>query len=174
MPKFVEYPKEGHEVHTESIASWEEKYIAYQTLTEECRRVLPFRYFCETQYRGKSRGFQRIPYHNFELRNSIGIITLPCFDGTSKFTMSSSIQKIDTYFQLNPMAEKDAIKLVELNLHGVANDWWFHGMKTLGHRQVVTYEEFTRRLVERFDRRVPDIYFHELAHIRQVKNLKKW
>ena len=129
-----------------TIASWEDKFVAYQTFSEECKRVLPFRYFCENNYGGNSRWFQRIPYHNFELRNSIGIITLPCFDGTSKFTVSSLIQKIDTYFQLNPMAKKDDIKLVELHLDGVANDWWFHGMKTLGHDQVVTYEEFTQRL----------------------------
>ena len=45
---------------------------------------------------------------------------------------------------------------------------WFHGMKTLGHDQVVTYKEFTRKLTERFDRRDPDISFRDLAHIRQV------
>ena len=41
-------------------------------------------------------------------------------------------------------------------------------MKTLGHEQVVTYEEFIRKLTERFDRRDPDISFQDLAHIRQV------
>ena len=41
-------------------------------------------------------------------------------------------------------------------------------MNTLGHDQVVTYEEFTRILAERFDQRYPDIYFHDLEHIRQV------
>ena len=84
-----------------------------------------------------------MPYHKFELRNAIGRITLHYFDGTSKCTVSSWIQKLDTYFKLNPMAEKDAIKLASLHLDGEANDWWFHGMKTLGHDQVVTYEEFT-------------------------------
>ena len=75
---------------------------------------------------------------------------------------------MDTYFQLNPMAERDAIKLAALHLDGEAIDWWFHGMKTLGHDQVITYEEFTRKLIERFDRRDPDISFRDLAHIRQV------
>ena len=47
MPKFREYPKEDHEVHTKSVASWEEKYVAYQNLREECRRILPFKVFFE-------------------------------------------------------------------------------------------------------------------------------
>ena len=71
-------------------------------------------------------------------------------------------------FSTEPMAERGAIKLVPLHLDGEAIDWWFHGMKTLGHDQVLTYEEFTRKLTERFDRRDLDISFWFLAHIRQV------
>ena len=41
-------------------------------------------------------------------------------------------------------------------------------MKTLGHDQVFTYEEFIQRLVERFDRRDLDISFLELADAKQV------
>ena len=82
--------------------------------------------------------------------------------------MSSWIQKLDTYFQLNPMAEKNSIKLEALHIDEEANYWWFHGMKSLGHDQVVTYEEFTRRLAEMFDQRYPDISFHELSHIKQL------
>ena len=111
IPKFMECPKEDPKLHTKTIASWEKKFVAYQTLSEECKRVLPFKYFCETQYRGNPRGFQRIPYHNFYLRKSVGGITLPYFDGTSKCTVCSWIQNLDTYFQLNPMEEKDSIKL---------------------------------------------------------------
>ena len=61
------------------------------------------------------------------------------------------------------MEERDSIKLVALHIDGESNDWWFHGMKTLGHDQVVTYEEFTQRLEERFDWRDTGIYFRELA-----------
>ena len=57
------------------------------------------------------------------------------------------------------MAEKDAIKLAALHIYGEANDWWFHGMNTLVLNQVVTYEEFTQILAERFDRRDTDIFF---------------
>ena len=41
-------------------------------------------------------------------------------------------------------------------------------MKTLGHDQVVNYEEFTQRLAKRFDQRDPDISFCELSHIKKV------
>ena len=61
-----------------------------------------------------------------------------------------------------------------LHIDGEAIEWWFHGMKTLGHDQVVTYEEFTRKLIERFDRRDLDISFRDLAHIRQVGNSKAY
>ena len=52
------------------------------------------------------------------------------------------------------MAEVDAIKLATLHL-GEAHDWWYHRMTTLGHAHVITYAEFTRRLVHRFDRKDP-------------------
>ena len=55
-----------------------------------------------------------------------------------------------------------------------AIDWCFHGMNTLGHDQVVTYEEFTRKLTEIFDKIDPDISFRDLAHIRQVGTLEAY
>ena len=51
MPKFVETPKEDHEAQAETIATWEEKFSIYQSLSEECRRALPFQDFCETQFK---------------------------------------------------------------------------------------------------------------------------
>ena len=98
MPKFVEIPNEYHEARAETIATWEEKFSIYQTFSEECRRDLPFRDFYETQYRGQPRGTSRLPYQNYELKNAIGKITLSYFDRTSKSSVSSWIQKMDTYF----------------------------------------------------------------------------
>ena len=120
MPKFVDIPKEDHEAEVETIATWEEKFFVYQSLSEECRRAFPFRYLCETQYRGEPRVTRRMPYQNYELKNAIEKITLPCFDGTSNFLVSYWIQKMDTYFQLNPMEERDSIKLETLHIDGEA------------------------------------------------------
>ena len=77
----------------------------------------------------------------------MGKISLIYFDGSSNFIVISWVQKVDTRFQLNPMGEKEDIKMVALHLDGEANEWWFHGMKTLGHDHVTTYEELTKRLI---------------------------
>ena len=58
--------------------------------------------------------------------------------------------------------------MAALHLEGEAQDWWFHGMATLGHSTVTTYAEFTRRVVERFDRKDPEQHFFELTKLRQT------
>jgi hypothetical protein len=55
-----------------------------------------------------------------------------------------------------------------LHLEGEAQDWWYHGMTTLGHAHIVTYAEFTGRLVHRFDRRDPELSFRDLAQLKQT------
>ena len=78
------------------------------------------------------------------------------------------VEKLDIYFQLNQMSEAEAIKVATLQLDGEAQDWWFHGMVTLGHSTVTTYAEFTRRLIERFDQRDPKQHFVELIRLKQT------
>ena len=41
-------------------------------------------------------------------------------------------------------------------------------MVTLGHSTVTRYAEFTRRLMERFDRRDPEQHFVELTRLKQT------
>ena len=91
---------------------------------------------------------------------------LPTFDGSSNSSARSWVEKLDIYFQLNQMSETEAIKVATLHLDGEAQDWWFHGMVTLGHSTVTTYAEFTRRLMERFDRRDPEQHFVELTRLK--------
>ena len=52
-------------------------------------------------------------------------------------------------------------------MEGDASDWWFHGLKILGHDMVTTYEEFTRILVNRFDIRDPNMSFKDLSQLKQ-------
>ena len=61
-----------------------------------------------------------------------------------------------------------------MHLDGEAQDWWFHGMVTLGHSMVTTYAEFTRRLMERFDRRDPEQHFVELTRLKQIGSLETY
>ena len=93
---------------------------------------------------------------------------MPTFDGSSNSSTKSWVEKLDIYFQLNQMSETEAIKVATLHLDGEAQDWWFHGMVTLGHSMVTTYAEFTRRLMERFDRRDPEQHFVELTRLKQT------
>ena len=91
---------------------------------------------------------------------------LPMFDGSSNSSAKAWVDKLDIYFQLNQMAETEAIKVAALHLDGEAQDWWFHGMVTLGHSIVTAYAEFTWRLIERFDRRDPEENFVELMRLK--------
>ena len=68
----------------------------------------------------------------------ISKVPLPTFDGSSQSSTNTWVQKLDVYFQLNPMVEEDALKIAILHLEGDANEWWFHGLKNLGHDQVKT------------------------------------
>ena len=41
-------------------------------------------------------------------------------------------------------------------------------MVTLGHNTIHSYDEFTQKLIERFDRKDPEIHFRELAQLKQT------
>jgi hypothetical protein len=51
----------------------------------------------------------------------------------AKMTAQAWVQKLDTYLQLNPMREMEAIKFATMYLDGKAHDWWYHGLTTLSH-----------------------------------------
>jgi hypothetical protein len=48
------------------------------------------------------------------------------------------------------------------------HEWWHHGPVTLGHSHITSYKEFTERIMDRFDRRDPEIHFKDLAQLRQI------
>ena len=68
------------------------------------------------------------------------------------------------------MVEEDALKMDILHLEGEAIDWWFHGLRTLGHYNILSYEGFSNALMERFERKDPGLPFKELAQLKQVGN----
>ena len=47
-------------------------------------------------------------------------------------------------------------------------------MRTLGHDQVTIYDEFTRGMIDRFERRDLEISFRELAHVKQTRTPKDY
>ena len=80
---------------------------------------------------------------NFELQHTLEKVTISNFDGGSKCSARSWVQKLDTYFQLHQMKETYAIKLATLHLDGEAHEWWYYGLVTLGHVVVTSYLDFT-------------------------------
>ena len=131
--------------------------------------------------RGGGRFDRRPPHHhqpqpqvNRDLQYVVSKITLPYFDGSDKTSARSWVQNLDNYLSLWPMQEDEAIKFATLHLDGVAHDWWHHGMYTLGHHAVNTYQEFTSRLIEQFDKKEPELYFRKLAQLRQTGSLDSY
>ena len=68
----------------------------------------------------------------------------------------------------------EAINIAALHFEGEAHNWWFHGLSTLGHANVTTYSEFSRRLVERFDRKDPEEPFMSLAKLKKLGNAESY
>jgi len=69
---------------------------------------------------------------NKELKHKLGKLTVAFFDGSEKISARAWLQKLETYFVLNPMKEKDAVQFATLHLEGEAYEWWYHGHTTLG------------------------------------------
>lgn len=64
------------------------------------------------------------------------------------------VHQLQTYLVLNPsMTEEEAINFASLHFDGDALEWWHHGMSSEGHGSITSFEEFTRQLVKRFDRK---------------------
>ena len=61
----------------------------------------------------------------------------------------------------------EAISFATLHLEGEAHEWWYHGLVTLGHSRITSNREFTDRLMDRFGRKDLEIYFRDLAQLRQ-------
>ena len=125
-------------------------FAEYQAYGQEFRDALSFRDFVQLQQDSRPcdhhRGYRH--YHDRDTHCTASRFHLPTFDGSSNSSAKSWVEKLDIYFQLNQMSETEAIKVATLHLDGEAQDWWFHGLVTLGHSTVTTYAKFTKRLME--------------------------
>ena len=119
-------------------------FAKYQSCGREFDEALTFHDFCQLkkdiQPRNQIRGGRYT--HDGDMQCIVGRLFLPTFDGSSKCSTKAWVEKIDIYFQINQMAEREAIKVAALHLEGEAHGWWFHGMDTLGHSTMTAYVEF--------------------------------
>ena len=58
--------------------------------------------------------------------------------------------KLDAFFVLHPIVEREVVEIAALQLEGEANIWWF---SHLSHAQVTTYVDFTQRMIKKFDKK---------------------
>jgi hypothetical protein len=101
-----------------------------------------------------------------------GKLNIPTFDRSSRCSTQAWVQKLDTYFKLNPMTESEAIIFTTLHMEGEAHEWWYHGLVTLGHNHITSYLKFTKRLMERFDRRDSKLHFRDLTQLKQTGSIE--
>ena len=105
----------------------------WDKLAEDCKKSVPFDQYFLAENKLKNKEDNKYLYKNKDLNCAISKVPLPTFDGSSQSSTNTWVQKSEVYFQLNPMVEEDALKMAILHLQGDANEWWFQGMKTLGH-----------------------------------------
>ena len=115
-----------------------------------------------------NRGFTQ----NYELQKTVGRLTIPNFEGSRGCSTRMWVQKLDTYFQLNPMTETYVIKFDTLYLDDEAHEWWYHGLVTLGHETNTSYSDFTQRLIGRFDKRDMEIQFRDLTQLKHTSSVE--
>ena len=66
------------------------------------------------------------------------------------------------------MVEEDALKMAILHIEWEANDWWFHGIRTLRHYHIFSYDGFSSALMDIFERIDLELPFKELAQLEQI------
>jgi hypothetical protein len=128
--------------------------------------------FDQVQNRPREAQRGNMQPQNMDFIKKVGKLTIPSFDGSSRCSAQAWVQKLDTYFKLNPMTESEVISFATLHLEGEAHEWWYHGLVTLGHSRITSYLEFTERLMERFDRRDPELHFRDLTQLRQTGSVE--
>jgi hypothetical protein len=137
----------------------------YHSLDMKIQKQMSLDSYCQLKFRNQPRTNNR---GSFKFEQRTGKTEIPYFDGTAKMIAQSWVQKLDTYLQLNPMREMEAIKFATMYLDGKGHDWQYHGLTTLDHNQIVSYIEFTQRLIDRFDQGDPELHFQELTQLKQT------
>jgi hypothetical protein len=161
MPQFLgnqQTENQGQQVPAETFQDYLRE---YQALGDEFQAAMSLQDFCTIKYRNRPSDHNK-GRQNKDLARKLGKLSIPSFNGSSKSTARAWVQKLDTYFQLNPMTKAKAIKFTTLHLDGEAHEWWYHALVTLGHATITSYLDFTLKLMERYDKD-PELHFRELA-----------
>ena len=110
FPSFTEEPTQSD--HPDEFEDQFDQYVReYNSLSPPVQRQITLDQFCGLKFRSKPRLYHR---NNYELERRAGKMEIPYFDGSAKLTAQVWVQKLDTYLQLNPMREMDAINFATM------------------------------------------------------------
>jgi hypothetical protein len=156
--------------HANEITEYRREYAA---LGHDFHQYMTLFEYCGLRLRNRPRepqrgGPQQKQRNNLDFIRKVGKLTIPSFDKSSKYTARAWVQKLDTYYKINHMTKTKAISFATLHLEGEAHEQWYHGLVTLCHSRITSYREFTDRLMDRCDRKDPEIHFRDLALLRQT------
>lgn len=170
MPTFLAVENEGLQEST----SLEGYFAEYDSKSQRFKDNLSFQYLCHLKDRRRPLQQYRDGGFLHGRHHTMHRFFLPNFDGLPSFSAKAWVEKLDIYFQLNKVPEVEAINIFALHFDGEAHNWWFHGLSTLGHSNVSIYAKFTRRLVERFDRKDPEAPFISLEKLKQTRDAEAY
>lgn len=118
-----------------------------------------------------TRQDRRPKTQNKDLKHTTNKLSLPTYDGSNKTTAQAWIHKLGTFLTLKPMKETEAIKFPTMHLDGAAYVWWHHGLVTQESGLINSYEEFSSKLITHFDRKDIEVFYRELAQLKQSRSL---
>ena len=75
---------------------------------------------------------------------------LSTFDGSLTCATEVWVKKLEAFFLLHPVVDRDAIEITVLHLEGEAKDCW---ISHLSHTRFSTLVDFSQRFVGRFGKR---------------------
>jgi hypothetical protein len=118
MPTFTD-EQEQHEQVEYFVAQLARSTREYYSLDMKVQRQMSLDQYCQLRFRNQPRMNYR---GSFEFERRARKIEIPYFDVTAKMIAQAWVQKLDTYLQLNPMREMEAIKFATMYLDGKAHD----------------------------------------------------
>jgi hypothetical protein len=150
--------------------------MEYKMIDEYIREKFTYNDFCNLKqnYRAREGIIGEQSPHNYDLMRKVGMLTIPPFNGSTKSTTMAWVHNLDTCLQLNPMNEVEAIKYATLHVEGESHECGYHGLVTLGHPNITSYVEFNQSLMDKLDKKDPEIHFRKLAQLRQIGTLKEY
>jgi hypothetical protein len=169
MPTFLNTQRrEANALDSESLGEeWEIEEREYNTMSTGFRRQVSMGEYFHLNMKRRSKEHYR---GTNELGRKDGKMEPPTFDGSNHLPVTTWVQNMDAYLQLNLMEEREAIKFATMYLMGKVDEWWFHGITTLGHGHIISYQEFTQSLIDRFDKGDPNHHFREITQLKKTSS----